>query len=78
MVSRLALSTRSWTSSPSDEVKLVGARGIAPPELSNPSAYQRLEFELSQDALDLGLDAALPHMIELEQEIGEFGRGERI
>jgi len=40
--------------------------------------YQRLEFELTADALDLGLDAVLPHRIELEHEIGEFGRGERI
>ena len=40
--------------------------------------YQRLEFELTADALDLGLDAVLPHRIALEHEIGEFGRGERI
>jgi len=40
--------------------------------------YQHLEFELSADALDLGLDTALPHTIELDHEVGEFGRGERI
>ena len=40
--------------------------------------YQHLEFELSADAIDLGLDAALPHAIELEREVREFGRGERI
>jgi hypothetical protein len=40
--------------------------------------FQRLEYELTPDAIDLGLDAALPAVIELESEIGEFGRGERI
>ena len=30
------------------------------------------------DAIDLGLDAALPPVLELESQIGEFGRGERI
>jgi DNA invertase Pin-like site-specific DNA recombinase len=39
--------------------------------------FQRLEYELTQDAIDLGLDAALPHVLELESQIGEFGRGER-
>ena len=40
--------------------------------------YQQLEFELSADALDLGLDATLPHRLELQHEVGESGRGERI
>jgi hypothetical protein len=40
--------------------------------------FQRLEYELTTDAMDLGLDAALPPVIPLEGEIGEFGRGERI
>ena len=39
--------------------------------------FQRLEYELTPDAIDLGLDAALPAVIELESKIGEFGRGER-
>jgi hypothetical protein len=39
--------------------------------------FQRLEYELTPDAIDLGLDAALPPVIELESKIGEFGRGER-
>ena len=39
---------------------------------------QRLEYELAPDAIDLGLDAALPTVIELESKIGEFGRGARI
>lgn len=29
------------------------------------------------DAIDLGLDAALPPVMELNSKIGEFGRGER-
>jgi hypothetical protein len=40
--------------------------------------FRRLEYELTADAIDLGLDAALPPVIELERQIGEFGRGERI
>jgi DNA invertase Pin-like site-specific DNA recombinase len=40
--------------------------------------FQRLEYELTADAIDLGLDAALPPVFELESQIGEFGRGERI
>ncbi len=40
--------------------------------------FERLEYELTPDALDLGLDAALPAVIELGSKIGEFGRGERI
>lgn len=40
--------------------------------------FQRFEYELTADAIDLGLDAALPPVIELESQIGEFGRGERI
>jgi hypothetical protein len=40
--------------------------------------FQRLEYELSPDAMDIGLDAALPRLIEFESKIGEFGRGERI
>ena len=31
----------------------------------------------SGNAIDLGLDAALPAVLELESKIGEFGRGER-
>jgi hypothetical protein len=40
--------------------------------------FQRLEYELTTDAVELGLDAALPPVLELESQIGEFGRGERI
>jgi hypothetical protein len=37
-----------------------------------------LRFELSTDAIGLGLDAALPARIVLDGEVAEFGRGERI
>lgn len=40
--------------------------------------FERLEYELTPDAVDLGLDAALPPILELTSQIGEFGRGERI
>ena len=40
--------------------------------------FQRLEYELTPDAIDLGLDAVLPAVLELESKFGEFGRGERI
>jgi hypothetical protein len=38
---------------------------------------ERLEYELSADTIGLGLDAALPHVMELKAKVGEFGRGER-
>jgi hypothetical protein len=39
--------------------------------------FQRLEYELTEDAIELGLDAALPATFELGHQIGGFGRGER-
>jgi DNA invertase Pin-like site-specific DNA recombinase len=39
--------------------------------------FRRLEYELTEDAIELGLDAALPHVIELGSKVGGFGRGER-
>jgi hypothetical protein len=39
--------------------------------------FERLEYELTSDAIELGLDAALPAVYELQSKIGEFGRGER-
>ena len=39
--------------------------------------FQRMEYELTPDAIELGLDAALPAVYELRNQIGEFGRGER-
>jgi hypothetical protein len=40
--------------------------------------FQRLEYELTPDAIELGLDAAMPAVFEVGSKIGEFGRGERI
>jgi DNA invertase Pin-like site-specific DNA recombinase len=41
--------------------------------------FERLEYELTQDAVELGLNAALPAVLELgTSKIAEFGRGERI
>jgi hypothetical protein len=35
--------------------------------------FERIEYELTPDAIDLGLDAALPAVLELGSQIGEFG-----
>jgi hypothetical protein len=40
--------------------------------------YQRMEYELTPAAIELGLGAALPAVFELGNGFGEFGRGERI
>jgi hypothetical protein len=39
--------------------------------------FERMEYELTSDAIALGLGAALPAVFELGDQIGEFGRGER-
>jgi hypothetical protein len=39
--------------------------------------YQKMEYELTPEAIELGLDAALPAIVEVGAQIGEFGRGER-
>jgi len=39
--------------------------------------FERMEYELTSDAIALGLDAALPAVFELQDQIAEFGRGER-
>jgi hypothetical protein len=39
--------------------------------------FQKLEYELTPDAIDLGLNATLPAELELSIQIGRFGRGER-
>jgi hypothetical protein len=39
--------------------------------------FRRLEYELTEDAIELGLDAALPSVLELKSKVGGFGRGER-
>jgi hypothetical protein len=40
--------------------------------------FERLDYELTPDAIDLGLDTALPPVMRLGYQIAEFGRGERI
>jgi hypothetical protein len=40
--------------------------------------YERMEYELTPDAVELGLGEALPAVFEMgPRKIGEFGRGER-
>jgi hypothetical protein len=39
--------------------------------------FEQMVYELTPDAIALGLDAALPPTFELRCTIGEFGRGER-
>ena len=41
------------------------------------TGFERLEYELTPEAIELGLDAALPAAFELRGTIAEFGRGER-
>jgi hypothetical protein len=36
-----------------------------------------MEYELTPEAIELGLNAALPAVMEVGAQIGEFGRGER-
>jgi hypothetical protein len=38
--------------------------------------YRKMTYELTPDAVELGLHAALPEVFRLD--FGEFGRGERI
>ena len=40
--------------------------------------YQKMRYELTPDAVDLGLGAALPAQLETGGHTGGFGRGERI
>jgi hypothetical protein len=39
--------------------------------------FEQTIYELTPDAIALGLNAALPSVYELRASIGEFGRGER-
>jgi hypothetical protein len=39
--------------------------------------FERMEYELTSNAIALGLDAALPVVFDLRDQTGEFGRGER-
>ena len=40
--------------------------------------YQKMTYELTPEAEELGLGAALPTQLETGGQIGGFGRGERI
>ena len=40
--------------------------------------FERMEYTLTPEAIELGLDAALPTVYELRSDFGVFGRGERI
>ncbi len=40
--------------------------------------YRKMTYTLTPDAIDLGLNAALPAVLEVGAQIGESGRGERI
>jgi hypothetical protein len=40
--------------------------------------YQKMTYELTPDAVDLGLDVALPTRLEVGAQMSGFGRGERI
>jgi hypothetical protein len=39
--------------------------------------YRKMRYELTPDAIDLGLSAALPAQLETGGQMGGFGRGER-
>ena len=39
--------------------------------------FEQMIYELTPDAIELGLAAALPAVFELSCSIAEFGRGER-
>jgi hypothetical protein len=41
------------------------------------TGFEQMVYELTLDAIELGLDAALPAVFELSCTIAEFGRGER-
>ena len=41
------------------------------------TGFEQMSYELTPDAIDLGLNAALPPVYELRASVAEFGRGER-
>src|SRR5438552_2043866 len=45
-------------------------------QLCRIGGFEKIEYELTPDALELGLGAALPATLEIGKERG-FGRGER-
>ncbi len=40
--------------------------------------FEQMSYQLTPEAIELGLNAALPPVYELKASIAEFGRGERI
>jgi hypothetical protein len=40
--------------------------------------FEQMSYQLTPEAIELGLNAALPPVYELRASIAEFGRGERI
>ena len=56
-----------------------GRRAVAAATLSEIRVlgFERIEYELTREAVDLGLDTALPRTMRLRCSIDEFGRGER-
>jgi hypothetical protein len=74
IVDYLRALTRLWADAgPDGRQALVGAIFAKLDVLG----FQSLEYDLTPDAIDLGLDVALPALMQLDYQIGEFGRGER-
>jgi hypothetical protein len=63
-----------WTDSGPEGRRAIATALFASIEVEG---YQRMEYELTPEAIELGLDAALPAVMEVGAQIGEFGRGER-
>jgi hypothetical protein len=42
------------------------------------TGFEQMSYQLTPEAIELGLNAALPPVYELKASIAEFGRGERI
>ncbi len=41
------------------------------------AGFKRMEYELTPEAIELGLSGALPAIFEVGGQIGDFGQGER-
>jgi hypothetical protein len=64
-----------WTDSGPDGRRVITSAIFARTDVMS---FRRLEYELTPDAIELGLDAALPSVMELKAKVAGFGRGERI
>ena len=62
-----------WTDSGPDGRQVLATALFARTDVTG---FERLEYELTPDAIELGLGAALPAVFEIGQKRG-FGRGER-